>query len=242
MGDGPAIVLIHGGSASSVFWRKQLEGLSSRFRVIALDNRGHGRSEKTEAGHTIASYARDVEHLIRRLDLSQVVLVGWSMGFPVCLSYVEQFGHSGLAGLVDVDHKPHLGTEADLQVRVRAVEADRPRLHRERLLDFFAAPPAPSVVDVMMEAFLQTPTSTYLQTLVDVWRRDFTAVFPTIDVPVLIVTSEHGQLGETTARRIAQAIPDARVSVFPHCGHLLFWEEPERFNREVSAFVLSLVR
>jgi non-heme chloroperoxidase len=63
-GDGQSIVLIHGISMSRRYFHRQLEPLSTRHRVIAVDLRGHGDSEKVESGHTVPQYARDVRLLI----------------------------------------------------------------------------------------------------------------------------------------------------------------------------------
>ncbi|MFW6385153.1 MAG: alpha/beta fold hydrolase, partial [Halodesulfurarchaeum sp.] len=85
------------------FFEPQLTGLSDTYRTIALDFRGHGRSEKTDVGHTVAQYARDLHAFIEHQDLEDVVLVGWSMGAFVSWDYVDQFGTEGILGLVDVD-------------------------------------------------------------------------------------------------------------------------------------------
>lgn len=73
------------------------------YRAIAFDFRGHGRSEKTELGHTVPQYARDLHSFIEYLELDDVVLVGWSMGAFVSWDYVDQFGTDRIHGLVDVD-------------------------------------------------------------------------------------------------------------------------------------------
>lgn len=81
-GEGQPIVFLHGATAGLRYFESQLTGLSNEFRAIAVDFRGHGRSEKTEVGHTIGQYARDVQAFVEHLELDQVVLAGWSMGGP----------------------------------------------------------------------------------------------------------------------------------------------------------------
>lgn len=79
-GEGQPIVLLHGVWAGLRFFQPQREGLSEEYRVIALDFRGHGRSSKTEMGHTLPQYARDLRVFIQKLELEEVILAGWSMG------------------------------------------------------------------------------------------------------------------------------------------------------------------
>ncbi|HXO07947.1 MAG TPA: alpha/beta fold hydrolase, partial [Solirubrobacteraceae bacterium] len=82
------------------YFHRQMEPLSRRYRVIALDLRGHGDSSNAPAGHTIPHYARDLERFMSALELEQPVLLGWSMGAFVIHDYVKQFGTSALAGVI----------------------------------------------------------------------------------------------------------------------------------------------
>ncbi len=90
-GEGQPIVLVHGWMCSSRFWQKNVPGLANEFRVVTPDLRGHGNSSKVLTGHTIKQYARDIRELIEDLALQNIVLVGWSLGGPVVLSYYEQY-------------------------------------------------------------------------------------------------------------------------------------------------------
>ncbi len=74
--DAQPLVLIHGVSMSRRYFHRQLEPLSERYRVIAVDLRGHGDSSDAPAGHTIPHYARDLERFMAALGLEQPVLLG----------------------------------------------------------------------------------------------------------------------------------------------------------------------
>lgn len=77
-GEGNPIVFLHGVMCSLRYFEPQLANLSKEYRPIAVDFRGHGRSEKMELGYTVAQYARDVHSFIEQRDLDEVVVVGWS--------------------------------------------------------------------------------------------------------------------------------------------------------------------
>ncbi len=236
-GQGQAIVLIHGGSANTTFWSKQLATLRESCRVIAIDNRAHGRSAKRREGHTIGQYARDLRYVLKQLDMSRSVLVGWSMGFAVVLSYVDQFGDEGLDGVVDVDQKPRMWTsDVGLQDMLHAIRTRRLEFHEERLRSFFATPQPPELIRHLAQELMKTPADAYCSSLENVWRTDFTPVLSRLTVPLLVMTSVRGILGPKGAERVCGLAPNGRVSVFTQSGHMLFWEEPDHFNAELSAF------
>jgi non-heme chloroperoxidase len=102
-GQGRAIVFIPGWMMPEWIWQKQIDELSKKYRVIAVDPRSQGESDKPTYGHLPETRARDYKELVDQLGLKQPVLVGWSMGCGELLSYVEQFGEDGIGGLVLVD-------------------------------------------------------------------------------------------------------------------------------------------
>ena len=78
--DGLPVLFVHGIWASCKFFQKQLVGLGKKYRVIALDLRGHGRSSMTLSGQTVPNYAQDLRLFIEHLEIKEFVGVGWSMG------------------------------------------------------------------------------------------------------------------------------------------------------------------
>ena len=102
-GEGRAIVFIPGWMMPGWIWQKQIDELSKSYRVIAVDPRSQGESDKPTYGHLPETRARDYKELVDQLGLKQPVLIGWSMGCGELLSYVEQFGDDGISGLVLVD-------------------------------------------------------------------------------------------------------------------------------------------
>lgn len=249
-GEGRPIVFVHGVMTSLRFFEPQLADLSNDYRTVAFDCRGHGRSEKTELGHTVAQYARDLHVLLERLDLDDVVLVGWSMGVLVSWDYVEQFGTERLAGLVDVDMEPsrfqwddydHGLTDVDgLVETLGLVQADRTSIV-ERLTDqLFAEPPTPETRAVVFDEVSRTPAPIKSAILFDALTRDYRAVLPEVDVPTLVCAGVDEKRGTVAAvKQVAELVPDARFERFEHSGHCPMLEEPDRFNAVLEGFVNS---
>ena len=104
-GSGPPLVMIPGWSQSAEQFKDQLTGLSGQHRVIALDMRGHGESEKPDFGYKISRLSKDLHDVLLALDLEEVALLGHSMGVSVIWSYWDLFGADRLAKLILVDQQ-----------------------------------------------------------------------------------------------------------------------------------------
>src|SRR5262249_28199088 len=92
-GSGKPLVCIPGWSQTAAQFKHQLSGLSDRYRVIAVDMRGHGESDKPDNGYTIQRLAKDVQDLLVARNLSDVTLMGHSMGSSVIWSYWQLWGN-----------------------------------------------------------------------------------------------------------------------------------------------------
>ena len=106
-GSGPAVVLSHGWPLNSDSWEsQQLHLADNGFRAIAHDRRGHGRSTQVWDGNDMDHYADDLSALIEALDLSDVVLVGFSTGGGEVARYIGRHGTSRVAKVVLVSSVP----------------------------------------------------------------------------------------------------------------------------------------
>ena len=104
VGTGQVMLFIPGWTMSKRSFQKQLAALSKTWRVITLDLRGQGDSEKKDL-ETIdfTDWAQDIHDLLLQLDLKEVVLVGWSLGTLVMWLYCQQYNYDRVAGLVHID-------------------------------------------------------------------------------------------------------------------------------------------
>ncbi|MFB6107401.1 MAG: alpha/beta fold hydrolase [Haloplanus sp.] len=253
-GSGDPILLIHGWTMNAEYWwQRNVDALAESNRVVALDLRGHGRSGKTDAGHTLARYARDVHQLLETLDLSGVTPVGWSMGTAVLLRYFEAFGSDRLSRAVFVDQSPKFHTDGEWSHGLLGefsgqaatelatnLEYNRPSAAKPFIQSMFAEEVDEETIDEMYAETTKTPTSVTCDVFLDMTYADLRSVCPTIDVPVLLIYGEQSDIFPTDVGAwLEDAIPDARHVPFEHSGHCPFWEESDRFNEEVAAFAGS---
>ena len=91
-GSGAPLLLIPGWSQTAAMFRHQLDGLSDRYRVMALDLRGHGESDKPTHGYRVSRLACDLHEVLEALGLDSLAVLGHSMGNAVLWSHFELFG------------------------------------------------------------------------------------------------------------------------------------------------------
>jgi non-heme chloroperoxidase len=146
-GSGPPVVLIHGWPLNGDAWEKQTAALpAAGHRVIAYDRRGFGRSSKPAIGYNYDTFAADLDAVLCALDLTDVSLVGHSMGTGEITRYIGKFGTKRLRKAVLVGTLgPYLvkapdnpeGIDASVFSRLRAgIKADRPATMMEFLKNF----------------------------------------------------------------------------------------------------------
>ena len=115
---GRPILFIHGFSQCWLAWSRQLRSdLADDYRLVAMDLRGHGLSDKPREGYADSRlWADDVNAVIRDLDLDHPVLCGWSYGPLVILDYVRHYGEDDISGLNFVGAITKLGSDEAMSV------------------------------------------------------------------------------------------------------------------------------
>lgn len=248
-GEGVPIVFLHGATAGLRYFEPQLTGLSDEFRTVAFDFRGHGRSEKTELGHTLPQHARDVRAVLDHLELDDVVLVGWSMGALVSWEYVDQFGTDRLRALVDVDMEPSplrregydhgSYTVEGLRKSLVGIQTNPLDVLERDVEQLLSEPPSRELRTMMVDEGSRTPPPIQGAMLLELLR-DYRDVLPEIDVPTLVCAGADEKWRTVAAvETVAELVPDARFERFEDSGHCATVEEPERFNRVLGEFVAS---
>jgi non-heme chloroperoxidase len=248
-GAGRPLVFIHGWSMSGMVWRFQRE-LSSSFRLIAMDLRGHGQSTAPADGYAVEDFAGDLAAMFTRLDLTEAILVGWSMGVQVVLQAFPLL-RSRLLGLVLVAGTPKFSANGDYPHGLPANEVKGMGLRLKRdyqktMGDFFRGMFADGELDreqyqkIVHEIVLggRTPEPEVARrSLQPLASADLRAVLPRIDLPVLLM---HGSADAiclpAASRYMMEQMPNARLEVFEGVGHAPFLSRPAEFNRHLKGF------
>lgn len=120
-GVGQTVVLLHGFCGSHSYWKYVMDGLTSYYRVIAIDLRGHGQSAISEESFTIDDMAEDVKLLLDSLEIERATIIGHSLGGYIALSFAERYDHL-LEGIGLIHSTSYPDSEEGRKGRDKAME------------------------------------------------------------------------------------------------------------------------
>jgi pimeloyl-ACP methyl ester carboxylesterase len=251
---GQPILFIHGFSQSVLSWSAQLgSGLLRRYRLVAIDLRGHGESDRPLTGYDDSRlWADDVDAVIRELSLEQPVLCGWSYGPFVMLDYVRQHGESRIGGLHFVDGITKLGSAAALAVltpeflglvpRLLSTDAETSVHALESLLRLCFVR-APSAVELYTMLGFNVSVPPFVRQALFARTVDNDDLLPTIRKPVLITQGAADAVVKLdVVEQHRRLMPHAEVDIMPNAGHAPFVDDAASFNRRLGAFADEISR
>lgn len=243
-GDGAAVVLVHGYSSRRAHWEYQRSALlDAGYRVIGVDLRCHGDSDRPAHGQTINRLGQDVRELIDHLDVEDVTLLCHSMGTSVALGMHSISGFRGIRRFVAVDQSPKIINDDEWGWGVRGITWDNlmDAVHwRIKWSNEELEPPLPPDSLMALEPWDDYPHDEVLKLLVDHFVSDWRDQLPRIPVPTWVVTSRFTNYYHLEGMEwFADQLPDGRLSVFEHSGHNIFVTEPDAFNKQLLDFIAS---
>lgn len=252
---GPNVLLIHGWPLNGDSWEKQIRALLKEgYRVITYDRRGFGLSSHPGSGYDYDTFADDLNQLMSHLNLSDVTLVGFSMGSGEVTRYISKYGSKRVAKAVLIGVIPPflLKTEnnpAGVDEKVfESIKAellkDRPAYLMEFLKQFFNYDvyEGKRISEMALQAnwivgIGASPLGT--EQCVDAWLTDFRQDVARIDVPCLIVHGDQDRILpiEVTADLLSKLIKDAKYVRIEGAPHGLLWTHAEEVNQALLGFL-----
>jgi non-heme chloroperoxidase len=242
-GNGSPILLVHGYDGLRAHWEFQHDVLlAAGFRVVALDQRGHGASEKPKHGLRMARLGQDLRELIELLDLEDVTLVAHSMGVSASLAMFSMSGLGRIKRFVAIDQSPKIVNDETWRWGVRKVTWDTVYdvvRFRAELGDPDLEPPAPvgAAVGMTWETF---DHESVRKLLLDHMVADWRDVLPRVVIPTWVVTGRLSPYYDLAGMEwFANEVPLGSLTLFNESGHCPHVNEAEEFNRRLLAFIAS---
>jgi pimeloyl-ACP methyl ester carboxylesterase len=247
-GEGNPIVLIHGWSGDHTVYEPAVNELCKKFKVISYDLRGHGNSDRPEYGLTLNRFAADLEELMASLELTDVTLVGHSMGASTAFEYVRNFGVSRIKSVSIFDMTPKLVNDDEWKLGLyhgKYTKEDSDHDVTQMNEDFltFARPFAkivvPYLTDELLEEHLEVVKGNTPHVLSAMWHamavNDFRDVLPEITVPTQIIYGEKSTLySRETAEYLHSQLPKSKIIPFENCTHMLVLENPFKTTQVIE--------
>lgn len=254
-GSGQPIILIHGYPLNGHSWEKQERALlEAGYRVITYDRRGFGRSTHTTTGYDYDTFAADLKALIDHLSLSDVILVGFSMGTGEVVRYLSRYGSDRVSKAVLLGAlQPFLlktgdnpqGVDAEVFKKIEEAILDDRFAYFKNFLDNFYNVDVFGGKRISKEAWqnsfnVAASSSAYATyACVQAWLTDFRPDLPRIDVPVLVM---HGSADRilpisATSDRLPDLLGEVEYMVVDGGPHAINWTHAEEVNSALLGFL-----
>jgi non-heme chloroperoxidase len=249
-GTGRPVVFVASWAFSSSMWQRQMQHLADNgFRAIGYDRRGHGRSDDPGTGYDFDTLADDLAALIEHLDLTDVTLVGHSMGGGEVVRYLTRHGESRVSKIVLVASTvPCLRQRPDNPNGVPAAAGDQlmARLRTdfggwvdENVDAFFGEAAVPQATrDWAVRECLSVDLHAAIGCTEANVSADFRPELAKIAVPTLVLHGDHDASAplELCGRVTAELIAGAELRVYTGVAHALFFTHTERLNADLLEF------
>ncbi|MFT8322128.1 MAG: alpha/beta hydrolase [Bacillus sp. (in: firmicutes)] len=250
-GSGHPLVMIHGWGFSGRFFHRNVDALAEHARVITIDLRGHGNSDKPTFGYRVPRLAKDLYDVLTALDLHNVTVLGWSLGCPVIWSYLELFGKERLAQAIFVEQSPRqyyaldwkyahatCYDDASFAYTKAQVEMDTANFDQNQIKTIMATEPTQEEQELMLSEMAKAPASARIAIMADHTRYDWRDLLPEIDLPSLVLAARKDKVFPWQGPAwVGEHIPNAQTVFFEESSHALFLDEPEKFNESVIHFM-----
>jgi pimeloyl-ACP methyl ester carboxylesterase len=230
---GLPVVFVHSLAGNSTHWAAQLRHLRPTRRAVALDLRGHGRSQPPQNGdYTIAGMAGDIEAVVDRLGLKKFVLVGHSMGGGVALTYAGVHPDR-IAGLLLVDPTGDGKQIAEAETKPLLAELDSNYDTTIREYWTGIAGPDSAIRERLLADLRATPQETVVRVFREVLQFDPDPALAWYHGPILSVVTPYNDQ-PFSLHRLGKGFPHRVVS---GTGHWIQLDKPEEFNRLLDEFL-----
>ena len=258
MGSGPVLLLLHGIGDHSASWVPLMPQLAERFTVIAPDLLGHGQSDKPRADYSVAAYANGMRDLLDILEVEHATIVGHSLGGGVAAQLAYQYPHkcerlvlvgSGGVGR-EVNPALRIASAPFAEILLPPLAWPIGRITTRLAVNVLALlgsdigrdrDEIDRVLDSMPDGLARFSFSRTLRSVVD-WRGQVVTMldrsYLAEPVPTFLVWGERdGVIPVAHAHRAAEALPNARLSIYPDAGHFPHHSDPDRFITELLDFI-----
>jgi non-heme chloroperoxidase len=238
---GPPIVFLPAYTDSWFSYSRVLPLLPAGYHAYALDQRGHGDSERPDCCYAVEDFAGDVVAFLDAVGIGRATLVGHS-GSCLVARHVAETHPERVARLVLLGSPGSLGDneeELALQTAVRALQDPVPVQFARELQGAAAHVTLPEAFfERLVAESLKLPARVWKSALDGLFAFDDAAALARIAAPTLLIWGEWDRwLPREEEDRLAATIPEARVVVYPATGHSPNWERPERVAADLDAFI-----
>ena len=250
-GNGKPLLLIHGWAMNSGVWGNISKHLSSKYQVIEIDLRGHGKSKHLTGSYNYDTFAQDIRNLIKKLNLKDLTLTGWSMGVSIILKMLGQ-SLPGLKSLVFISGNPSLVKREDYEHGIPEVVVKRLYKQTDRdlgkgLQNFHkllftdqerSAFKENSIYKIITDINSTPSKEAALESLACLQNEDLRSKLDRIDVPTLLIQGKNDQISLPDASAyMNNYIKGSELVLLEDTGHVPFLTKEKEVLEKITFFL-----
>jgi pimeloyl-ACP methyl ester carboxylesterase len=239
----PALVLIHGWSCDSNYWREQVPEFKKKYTIVTVDLAGHGGTDGARTEWSMARFGQDVATALSAVPNQKLILVGHSMGGPVAIE-AARLMKNRVIGIIGVDTFKTIGAPVPSKAQVDAIikpfEADFIGHTRALVAEhFFAKGANPQLANKIAYDMSLSSPKVAVPSMRALLEYDYTAPLADVSVPIVAINSDLGE--PANEARIKKILPKFHAVTLAGDGHFLMMEDPVRFNPALETEIQQLL-
>lgn len=217
-GNKEPFILLHGNGEDGSYFENQIDYFSDKYRVIALDTRGHGKSPRGNAPFTIEQFSRDLYDFMTGLEISNAIILGFSDGANIAMKFAIKHPNMVKALILNGGNLNSKGVKRTTQIPIEM---------GYRIASRFASksPDAKRNAE-MLGLMVNEPNIS-------------PAELSKITAPTLVICGKRDMIKESHTKEIAANIPSAKLSIIKG-NHFIANKRAAAFNKEVEAFLKEI--
>lgn len=215
-GEGEPLFLLHGNGEDGTYFANQISFFSDRYRVIAVDTRGHGKSPRGTAPFTMEQFAMDLHSLMEKLQIQRGIILGFSDGANIAMKFALKYPDQVKALILNGGNLNTKGVKRNIQIPIEI---------GYRFAKLFAGKSEEAKSHMEILGLMVNEPNIRPEELC------------AIQAPTLVIAGTKDMIKTAHTELIADHIPNAKLSVIPG-DHFIANKNPKDFNREVENFLL----
>lgn len=217
-GDKEPFILLHGNGEDSTYFKYQIEYFSDRYRMFALDTRGHGKTKRGDAPFTIKQFAKDLNEFMNNLGIERAIILGFSDGANIAMEFVLKYPHKVKALILNAGNLNPKGVKRTIQIPIE--------------LGYKIA------TGVSSKSQWAKKNAEMLGLMVNEPNME-PSELAKISVPTLVICGTRDVIKESHTREIAKNIPNAKLAIVKG-NHFIANKNHKVFNQEVEDFLQTI--
>ena len=217
-GNKEPFILLHGNGENSSYFKNQIDYFSDRYRVIALDTRGHGKSPRGNEPFTIEQFSRDLYDFMEGLGISDAVILGFSDGANIAMKFAIKYPNKVRVLILNGGNLNPKGIKRTIQIPIEI---------GYKIAKRFASKSPDAKKNAEMLGLMVNDPNIELREL------------SKITAPTLVICGSSDMIKESHTKEIAEKIPNAKLSIMKG-DHFIANKRYLAFNKEVESFLQTI--